>query len=295
MSTPLRVAVTGGSGRVGRGVVRELVDRGHTVLNLDRRPSPDNLARFCFVDVTQRAQVQPYLEQVDAVVHLAEIPHQQTPVSADTIFASNAAACSGVLQAAADLKLRRAIYTSSVQVYGCWDQPAVPPRHLPFDETHPVQPQNVYAISKVANELFAQFVAKHDGLSVAVFRMPWVVTGDLTDWWQRWFTTRADGRVDGLDTYVHVSDVARAYALAIENPRPGCEVYHISAPEVRGRDPIRRRLLEGNPDYPPLPEDWPDLKSPMLMDKLYGHFGFRPTWEFKAEFRRQFGKDPFDR
>ena len=32
----MRIAVTGGSGKLGRSVVRRLQDDGHTVLNLDR-------------------------------------------------------------------------------------------------------------------------------------------------------------------------------------------------------------------------------------------------------------------
>jgi nucleoside-diphosphate-sugar epimerase len=36
----MRVVVTGGSGKVGRAVVRELLARGHEVLNVDRTP-PD--------------------------------------------------------------------------------------------------------------------------------------------------------------------------------------------------------------------------------------------------------------
>ncbi len=37
----LHIAVTGGSGRVGQDVIKELLSRGHHVTNLDRRPSPD--------------------------------------------------------------------------------------------------------------------------------------------------------------------------------------------------------------------------------------------------------------
>ena len=32
----MRIAVTGGSGKLGRHVVRRLIDDGHQVLNLDR-------------------------------------------------------------------------------------------------------------------------------------------------------------------------------------------------------------------------------------------------------------------
>ena len=39
-----RIAVTGGSGKAGRVVVRDLAERGHEVLNIDRAPSPESNA-----------------------------------------------------------------------------------------------------------------------------------------------------------------------------------------------------------------------------------------------------------
>ena len=40
------VAVTGGSGKLGRAVVAALIEEGWTVVNFDRVPSPDSRARF---------------------------------------------------------------------------------------------------------------------------------------------------------------------------------------------------------------------------------------------------------
>ena len=37
-----RVIVTGGSGKAGRAVVRDLQKQGHEVLNVDQRPSPES-------------------------------------------------------------------------------------------------------------------------------------------------------------------------------------------------------------------------------------------------------------
>jgi nucleoside-diphosphate-sugar epimerase len=289
-TNPLRVAVTGGSGRIGRAVVKELTQRGHQVLNLDRRQSPDKLARFMYVDLRHREQVQPVLEQVDAVVHLAEMTNANLPYSADEIFSHNTRVTSVVLQTAADLHLQRAIYTSSCQVYGCWDSPKVPPLRLPFDETHPVQPQNVYSLSKVANESYAHYVAKHHGLSVAIFRLPWVMQeehdghAEVPERWWHWLEHDA-GPTDGLETYIHAKDVALAYALALEHPKSGCETYHLTAAEVLSANPLRQRL-EHHKDYPSLPDNWPDFKSPLLLEKARQHFGWEPTINLLDHYRR---------
>ena len=75
------VAVTGGSGKLGRAVVAALIQEGWTVVNFDRVPSPDSRTRFIRTDLTDYGQVVEALSGidevhrgVDAVVHLAAIP-----------------------------------------------------------------------------------------------------------------------------------------------------------------------------------------------------------------------------
>lgn len=276
----MRVAVTGGSGRIGSTVIKLLAERGHQVINIDLRQAKEPIARYVFADLTRRELVQPVLEQVDAVCHLGEIPNSSWPESHDTIYARNTAAGAVVLQSAADLKLKRAIYTSSCQVYGCWDVGSVAPDRLPFDETHPLRPHNVYALGKSANEGFARLMTQDHGLSVAIFRFPAVWSQDTIRLRGK-FLRRHDHPLDGLGTYVGVDDLARAYVLALENPRPGCEAYHFSAGDVHTELPLRERLEKDHPDYPPLPPDWPDYKSPLICDKARDHFGWEPKWSVR--------------
>ena len=282
----MTVAVTGGSGKIGQEVIRQLLARGHRAINIDTRQAEEPLVRFVYADTGRREQVQPVLEQVDAVCHLGEIPGPDaargTPL--ELVFANNTRAAAVVLQTAADLKLKRMIYTSSCQAYGMWHYPAVAPQRLPFDETHPLCPQNPYALSKYANERYARFVAERFGLSVAIFRFPWVVA----HWTERQThvrMTRPEIPLEGMGTYLHVSDAARAYVLALENPRPGCEAYHFSAADVLTGIPLRDRLAKEFPDYPALPNDWPDYASPMLTDKAREHFGWEAKWSAREESR----------
>src|SRR3954453_6601479 len=84
MNESMRIAVTGGSGKLGRGVVAVLRAAGHEVFNLDRAPAPGGPARgagFIEGDLTGYGQVADALsgvdevyDHLDAVVHLAAIP-----------------------------------------------------------------------------------------------------------------------------------------------------------------------------------------------------------------------------
>lgn len=292
---PLRVAVTGGSGRIGRNVVKLFVARGHSVINLDRHVPGDSPGRFVYADLRHREVVQPIFEQVDAVCHLGEIPGLGGSSSPDEVYAHNTQIGAVVLQAAADLKLKRVVYTSTCQVYGCWGPSFIAPVRLPMDESHPLQPQNAYAMGKVANEGYAAMVAQQHGLSVAIFRFPavfeWDVTGKDEKHFMHWIR-HATAEAEGFGTYLHCADAARAFLLAIENPRPGCEAYHFVAREVITAVPIAERLRKVYPNYPPLPADWPPFATPALTTKAKAHFGWEPRHSLLDLYRLKTGHDP---
>ena len=284
MAGSLRIAVTGGSGRVGRFIVRELLDRGHQVVNLDRRPGDDDRARFVDCDIRLRESVTPVLATCDAVCHLAEIPNLEGGVPLDEVYWTNARSGSVVLQAAADLHLRHAVYASSCQVYGCWGAGSVSPCRFPIDETYPIQPMNAYAVSKVANETFAKYLCGHDGASISIFRFPWVMIQDFDNaQWQHF--EQNDGPLhDGFNTFIHATDLARAFAAAVEFGRSGCEIYNLSAPDILSVFPLRQRLEKHHPDFPPLPPDWPEFKSPVVTEKAQAMLGWKPQWSFLEHF-----------
>ncbi len=290
----LRVAVTGGSGRIGSAVIRRLLARGHQPVNLDIRHPGAGSCRHVFADLTRREQVQPALADMDAVCHLGEIPNLGT-LAPEHVYAHNTAAGAVVMQCAADLGIKRLIYASSIQVYGMSFPHFLPPAQLPCDESHPLRPQQGYALSKVANELYAQVLCANQGISTAIYRLPWVCEHTLTaggesEHWT-WITPRIN-RMEELGAYVHVSDAAEAICLAVEMPRPGCEIYQICAAEGLFARPVRAWLREAYPDLPALPADWPDFRSPYLSDKFRSHFPWTPTWNLLDLHRARFGVPP---
>jgi nucleoside-diphosphate-sugar epimerase len=184
-----RVLFTGGSGKAGRHVVRYLIDRGHRVLNLDRRPleapGVDNL----LADVTDLGQVFGALSgyagwdelergaapRFDAVVHFAAVPRILLNTDAE-MFRVNTLGTYNVLEAAVALGVRKVVLASSETVYGvCFAPGRADPPRLPIDEEAETDPVDSYALSKVLNERTARAFQKRSGADIYVLRLAEVI------------------------------------------------------------------------------------------------------------------------
>src|SRR5215469_3468445 len=129
----MKVAVTGGAGRLGQFLIRELAERGHEVLCLDTNAPAKELCPTLSVDLRDAAALFPALEGVDAVVHLARIrfPYTskgfnpasglwETPeVSADAErFSHNVTITYNILAAALESGVKKFVCGSSLAIYG---------------------------------------------------------------------------------------------------------------------------------------------------------------------------------
>ncbi|MGO9410905.1 MAG: NAD-dependent epimerase/dehydratase family protein [Spirochaetia bacterium] len=66
-----RVVVTGGSGKAGRAIVRDLLEHGYEVLNVDLAPPAERLCPFLKADLCKSGEVFESLQGFNAVVHMA--------------------------------------------------------------------------------------------------------------------------------------------------------------------------------------------------------------------------------
>jgi len=282
----LRIAVTGASGAIGKFVVRELVARGHDVLAVDRRIYPDPSVRFKLTDLRERANVYAMLEGVDAVAHFGETPHVLRGATPEDVWADNTRGSAFLLQMAGEMKLKRVVYASSIQVYGFSFNSAPSPQHrmpnkFPWDESQPVAPNNAYGMGKVAIEQYADMIGRVMGLSVASLRLP-MTNGMPADdmFWNRYF--HGPGKREDFGALLHSTDAARAVAAAIENPLPGAEIYNLCSDHVLLPYSFAEHLKLNHPGAPPLPGDWPDDRSPMSCEKFKSHFDWRAEYDVRA-------------
>ena len=171
----MRVVVTGAAGFIGRWVVGELLDRGHTVLPVDNlsQGDPDNLSAFggharleplVVGDVRDAEACRRWLAGADAVAHLAASISVQDSIDdpAET-FANDVVGTFRLLEAAREHRTR-VLFMSTCMVYDL----ATTPEGIPED--HPVKPASPYAASKIAGEALTLSYFHAYGLPATVVR-----------------------------------------------------------------------------------------------------------------------------
>lgn len=226
----MRVAVTGGSGKLGRSVVRRLGEDGHEVTNLDRTGTRGR--GFTEVDLRDYGQVVDVLlgledrhSGFDAVVHLAAIPAPGHAPDAAT-FENNMQATYNVFQAARRAGIKKIVYASSETVLGLpFD---VDPPYIPVDEEYPARPESTYSLVKHLEEQMAIQLTRWDPeLSISGLRFSNVM--DPEDY-EEFPGFDADARLRkwNLWGYIDGRDGAQAVARALEHGKPGFEAFIIA-------------------------------------------------------------------
>ena len=272
-----KVAVTGGSGKAGRYVVRDLLDHGYQVVNVDVAPPAHSLTRFRQADLTQLGEVYEAFDGVDAVVHLAAIPNPDRFTPAH-IFHNNTMGCYNVFTAAMQLKLARVVWASSETTLGLpFDREK--PAYAPIDERHPLYPESSYALSKVVTEEMARQFHRWTGIPFIALRFSNIKDieqyADFPSYWPD-----ATLRKWNLWGYVDGRDVAQSCRLGLEAPIRGAEAFIIAAADTVMNRPSRDLLAEVFPGVP-LRKPVGEFETLLSIDKARQQLGYAPQYSWR--------------
>jgi nucleoside-diphosphate-sugar epimerase len=226
-----KVVVTGGSGRLGQFVIRDLLGHGYQVLSLDRVAPREKLCASWLVDLRQSGDLFEAMKNAYGVIHLGAYQAPNLAPDAETL-SNNVSATYNVLRAAADSNVKKVVLASSTAAFGfIYATKLWAPEYLPLDEDHPSLPQDSYGLSKVLGERIADsIVSVHKEMTVSSLRFPGV-NFDLSyeSFRERWRNPAL--RASGFWTYIDARDAAATCRLALEAKFKGHEVFIASAPK----------------------------------------------------------------
>ena len=267
----MRIVVTGGSGKAGRWVVRDLRERDHDVLNVDLVHDGSPHGQCVLADLTDLGQCHDLLAGADALVHLAAIPAPEIRPTGET-FRNNGLSTYNVFAAASDRGVGRVVWASSETVLGLpFDDP---PAFAPIDESHPPRPESSYALSKLVGETMAEQFARRTGVSFVGMRISNIM--EPPDY-QRFATWQDDALVRkwNLWGYVDARDVAQAVRRALEADIRGAEIAIVAAADTCMRRESADLMAEVYPTVP-LRRALVGRETLLSIDRARELLGYRP-------------------
>ena len=259
----MRIAITGASGVLGRGLAARLLTQGHDVAGIARhRPeSWPTVADFVEADIRDAEAVKRAIAGADVVAHCGWARNSEQVNVGGTL---------NVLEAIAETGARRIVFPSSAHVYGGGDAPKTE-----HDARTPLAPDGVHK-ARVEQML------EDSDLEWVVIRSAPILGRSVDNWVRRVLALPAfpGGAADRRMQVVHLDDALRLFHRAIVDIEVGSGPVNLAAP---GELTLRRVAAAlGRPivRFGVRPAELQMLQSAPFMDtaRLREQWGFRPAW-----------------
>ena len=237
------VLVTGGAGYIGSHAVLALIDAGHCPVVVDnlttgfRKAIPDGVP-FHHGDIANEALVAKIIieHHVEAIMHFAgSIIVPESVANPLKYYRNNTANSRSIIESAINGGVKHFIFSSTAATYGV-------PKVSPVREDTPTLPINPYGLSKLMTEYMLRDVASAHDFNYCALRYfnvagadPQGRTGQSTAGATHLIKVAVEaalgkrGHVSvfgtdydtkdgtGIRDYIHVSDLAAAHVIALEN------------------------------------------------------------------------------
>lgn len=278
----MKVLITGGTGFIGsrlalrcreRGdIVRVLAQENTAAETSNREELEATGVELQLGSVVNPEAVRRAVEEMDVVFHLAATQHEMN-VPDQKFRDVNVKGTRNVLEAAEQMGVRRFVHGSTIGVYG-W------PRGV-LDEQSPVEPDNIYGITKLEGERLA--LSWSDRIPLVVIRIPEVYgPGDrrllklFRAIQKKAFFVIGRGR--NLHHVIFVDDLVEGLLAAAESPNVTGELFVLAGPEAVSTD----RMVQAIAAALEVPEPkfrapfWPFAMVATVMELMFRPIGVQP-------------------
>ena len=225
----MKIAVTGGTGFIGRYVVEKLLEQDYDVSVLatkqDKKLSSGSKlfakSKFVKSDILNPKKISSSLNGFDCVVHLAALRSTKDSVEAPLQYnRMNIDGTVNVLEAVRVNRIKKMVFASISSVYGNDFE-------VPQKEDCCPEPSNPYGLSKLVGEKYCAMYSAAYGIESVSLR-PFNVYGPRQKFGDSVISMFIASALSGkkpviygdgsnLRDFVYVEDVADAFALALKN------------------------------------------------------------------------------
>lgn len=253
-----KVLVTGASGSIGSYFSEHSHDRYDLSLMVHVPEQRQALERFGDVLVGDLADLEGLTDLckgIDTVVHLAATPSPTATWS--VVLQANIIGTYNLMVAAKAAGCRRVIYASSIHAVSGY------PKDMQVKTTDPVNPGDIYGVSKCFGEALGRYMAEQEGLSVIALRI---------GAFQPHASARKEGSLGMMDAWVSQRDLTSMIHHCIDVENVKFAVFNaLSNNRFKRLDMTDAKELLGWEPQDDFTSENPDLKGLELGKQVKGH------------------------
>jgi dTDP-4-dehydrorhamnose reductase len=250
------VLVTGAGGRIGMRFAKSAAPRYdlHLMIRPADEKSADELSplgRIVRSEVSDLEQLKSIFAGVDTIVHLAGEPDSHATWS--DLWEPNIVGTYNVMVAAKAAGCRRLIYASSIHAVSGY------PRDVQVRTSEPVNPGDLYGVTKCFGEALGRYFAEQEGLSVIALRI---------GAFQPIQTARDGSSVAMMDSFISYRDLIQLICRCIDDEDLQFAIFHgVSDNRFKRLDISDARELLGFAPEDDFTKENPNLESLDLWEK----------------------------
>lgn len=241
----MHVLITGGSGFIGKELIKELLKKDFQITATVHKTSLANSLqiddkkniKFIQCDLSNEIQVKSIFEKnkFDGIFHLAGQTFRKDNPNAQIYFQSNLMTTLNLLEACRNFKVSKFILSSSIATYGLSPGQNTP-EYVPVDEKHKNSPYDFYDLSKHFAEKLCSYYSKRFNVNSSVLRYSRVfgplMGKGLFDIVTKNSLLNKPIQINGdvSTDFVYVDDVVQANILSFEKAN-GFNIFNVGSGE----------------------------------------------------------------
>ncbi|MDB5325106.1 MAG: NAD-dependent epimerase/dehydratase [Phycisphaerales bacterium] len=208
-----RVLVTGAAGRIGQAFAEYAASRYRLrLMTLPADPNAHLVRPYgeCVeADISDRDSLAGAFKDIDACLHLAGDPGPNS--TWDSLLANNITGTYNVLVAALAAKCSRVVFASSIHAISGYSA------DVQVKPNEPVNPGDVYGVSKCFGEALGRYMAEQEGMSFIAIRIG-AYQPDLK--------IKTDSGVRLMDAWVSPRDLNQLFCRSIDADNLKFAIFH---------------------------------------------------------------------